>query len=288
MLELNKIYLGDCLEVMKEIPDGSVDCILTDPPYGYLKHKLDAPFEYELCFKEFWRVLKDDSSLCFFGRGMSFHEWNYICKELGFGFKEELIWEKQSSTSQTTQAMRYHETLSVLEKGKRNLNRVYIDKIEYDMMSNEGQKIISDFKRLVSDIKKIETYEDFVKWQTEKKEHKLKHYIGGSINMNKNRGFITYQSHVRGKVLSSILRVAREHYTMEHPTQKPLELMRLLVKLCSNEGDLVLDPFSGGGSTVIAAKELKRDFIAIEKDEEYYNISLSRFDRHFQQEELLK
>ena len=88
MLELNKIYNEDCLLGMKKIDSESIDCILTDPPYLYLKNqKLDRPFDEQKFFSEAKRVLKKDGFIVLFGRGTSFYRWNCILADLGFNFK---------------------------------------------------------------------------------------------------------------------------------------------------------------------------------------------------------
>ena len=127
-----RIEQGDCIELMKSIPDKSIDMIFTDPPYLYLKHKLDAQFPEQKFFEECWRILKDDSILSFFGRGKSFYRWNYICEQIGFEFKEEIIWYKKYCSSPVLTLQRVHETISILQKGNRPLNKVYINKIESD------------------------------------------------------------------------------------------------------------------------------------------------------------
>ena len=87
-MELNKIYNEDCQEGIKRIPDASIDCILTDPPYLYLKgQKLERPFNERELFSEFKRVLKPTGFIILFGRGTSFYRWNMILAEQGFVFK---------------------------------------------------------------------------------------------------------------------------------------------------------------------------------------------------------
>jgi len=277
-VKMNKIYFGDCLEVMKGFEDNSVDCVITDPPYGYLDHKLDKSFDYKQLFDECKRVMKKDSFLVFFGRGTEFYKWNTHCNEIGLQFKEELIWDKVHNSSPTTKLMRVHETVAVYQKGKKLLNKVHINKIEYDLSSNEGRRVIEDLRIITQELNKIHTFEDFEKWENEYKPRKSKHNITQKIKFGKSRGYCSYQSHTIGKVLSSIMRVNREHYQFEHPTQKPVELLKLLVQLCSNENDIILDPFMGSGTTCVAAKELNRQYIGIEIDNEYYNIAKNRID----------
>ena len=117
---------GDCLELMKEIPDKSVDAIVTDPPYEYLKHKLDRPFDEQAVFNEWDRIVKDDGFLVFFGRGASFHRWNYLLNEMGWNFKEEIVWDKRRNSNPFGKLQRIHETVSVLTKKERSENHVFL------------------------------------------------------------------------------------------------------------------------------------------------------------------
>ena len=118
ILERNKSYKGDCIELMKYLPDESVDVICTDPPYLYLKNqKLDRHFDETEYFNQVKRVLKKDGFIILFGRGTSFYRWNTILADLGFTFKEEIIWDKSYLTSPLMALSRVHETVSIHTKG---------------------------------------------------------------------------------------------------------------------------------------------------------------------------
>src|SRR5574344_1750145 len=113
-METNVLFNGCGIEMLKSLPDNSVDCILTDPPYLYLKNqKLDRPFDEKVLFSECKRVLKKDGFIVLFGRGTSFYRWNTILAELGFTFKEEMIWNKGYCTSPLMNLSRIHETISI-------------------------------------------------------------------------------------------------------------------------------------------------------------------------------
>ncbi|MDR0754158.1 MAG: hypothetical protein LBF04_02095 [Prevotellaceae bacterium] len=108
----NTITQGDCLDLIKQIPDSSIDSIITDPPYLYLKNqKLDRPFDEQQFFGEAKRVLKKDGFIVLFGRGTSFYRWNTRLADLGFTFKEEIIWNKVYNSSPLMAMSRVHETL---------------------------------------------------------------------------------------------------------------------------------------------------------------------------------
>lgn len=143
----NKIYNEDCQEGIKRIPDASVDCILTDPPYLYLKgQKLERPFDERALFNEFKRVLKPNGFVVLFGRGTSFYRWNTILSELDFYFKEEVIWNKSYITSPLLPLLRVHETISIHSLGKGKINRCKVPYIE--AKCNDIDSILADIKRL--------------------------------------------------------------------------------------------------------------------------------------------
>ena len=134
-MELNKIYNEDCLEGIKRIHSGSIDCILTDPPYLYLKNqKLDRPFDEKALFLEFKRVLKPTGFVVLFGRGTSFYRWNTILADLGFSFKEEIIWDKGHCTSPLMRISRVHETISIHGMHKAKINKCKVPYLEIKKM----------------------------------------------------------------------------------------------------------------------------------------------------------
>jgi site-specific DNA-methyltransferase (adenine-specific) len=152
VIEKNKIYNDDCLIGMQRIDDGSVDVILTDPPYLYLKNqKLDRPFDEIAFFNEAKRVLKKDGFIVLFGRGTSFYRWNTILAGLKFKFKEEIIWNKAYNTSPLMALHRIHETISVHTKGNGMINRVKIPYLE--MKGHDIDAIVTDIKRLKTALK---------------------------------------------------------------------------------------------------------------------------------------
>ena len=126
-----QLFNCDNSELMTKMEDESVDVILTDPPYLYLKNqKLERPFDEQLFFSECKRVLTKDGFIVMFGRGTSFYRWNTILDDLGFNFKEEIIWNKSYSTSPLMALSRIHETVSIFTKGKGTINRVKVPYLE--------------------------------------------------------------------------------------------------------------------------------------------------------------
>lgn len=138
---------GDCSIGMEQIPSESVDVILTDPPYLYLKgHKLDVPFDEAKVFAEFKRVLKKGGFVVMFGRGTSFYRWNTTLVDLGFEFKEEIAWDKGYCSSPLMPLSRVHETVSIHAKGKGGIRKCKIPYLE--MKGNDIPGIVQNIKRL--------------------------------------------------------------------------------------------------------------------------------------------
>ena len=138
--------------LMQTLADESVDIILTDPPYLYLKNqKIEREFDEQLLFSECKRVLTEDGFIVMFGRGTSFYRWNTILDDLGFNFKEEIIWNKSYSTSPLMALSRIHETVSIFTKGKGKINKVKVPYME--MKSHDLDSVIGDVKRMRSILK---------------------------------------------------------------------------------------------------------------------------------------
>ena len=147
-----QLFNCDNLKLMANMEDESVDVILTDPPYLYLKNqKLERQFDEQLFFSECKRVLTKNGFIILFGRGTSFYRWNTILDDLGFTFKEEIIWNKSHCTSPLMNLSRVHETISIFTKGKGTINKVKVPYLE--MKSHDLDSIITDIKRLKTTFK---------------------------------------------------------------------------------------------------------------------------------------
>lgn len=146
------LFNEDNLEVMKRLPDESIDVICIDPPYLYLKkQKLERPFDEQKFFSECRRLLTKNGFIVIFGRGESFYRWNTILSDLNFKFKEEIIWNKSHCTSPLMNLSRVHETISIFSKGKAGINKVKVPYLE--MKGNDINSIIGDVKRMRSILK---------------------------------------------------------------------------------------------------------------------------------------
>ncbi len=272
------LYKGNAEIILKNIKDNLIDVILTDPPYKYLDHKLDKNFNEDIIFNEWFRIIKKDSLISFFGRGKSFYRWNYFISQK-LDFIEELIWNKTQLSNPCGKIGRIHETISIYRNGKKQLNKIFIDRIENLKAERNFEKAINDLKRIKSKIRKINSIEElkeFLKGEYKKDFKKNKHKITNTLNKSLDRAYKILKLYEKGEILKSIITISREHYKMEHPTQKPIKLIDNLVKLLSNENDLVLDPFLGSGTTAIVCEKLNRKWIGIEIDEGYCEIAKKR------------
>lgn len=144
--------------LMQTLADESVDVILTDPPYLYLKNqKLEREFDEQLFFSECKRVLTKNGFIVMFGRGTSFYRWNTILDNLGFTFKEEVVWNKSYCTSPLMNLSRVHETVSIFTKGNGTINKVKVPYLE--MKSHDLDSVIGDVKRMRSILKNPKSLE---------------------------------------------------------------------------------------------------------------------------------
>lgn len=272
-----KIYNCDCIEFMQDMVNQGkkVDCIITDPPYLYLNHKLDRQFNEELFFELAGKIT---NKLVFFGRGDSFYKWNLLAKEQGFQFKEEIIWNKRHNTSPFHSLSRIHETISVRMKDGYIINKVKIDALRKHFNEDEFGVLLDDLKRVLSNVKNSDIIKNYLEKGIKIFEiNKVKHSLTTSSNFNKpNRTISRLEKYKEGILLSSIITEKREHYAMEHPTQKPIKLLEKLVLLSTNENETILDPFMGSGSTGLACLFKNRNFIGCEIDKEYFEISERR------------
>ncbi len=273
---------GDCLIEMQKLESGSIDAIVTDPPYKYLKHKLDRDWDENVFFNEAKRVLKQDGFIVLFGRGTSFYRWNTMLADLGFKFKEEVVWDKQYGTSPVGKLFRVHETTTISGLGNSKLNDVRID---YVMARKyELDNLIKDINRIKSALNSVEVFNEIKKYLKDKFVDKKQLNNGRGVTIDSDfcglpRHITLCNTFINGLKPKSIIAMKREHYGRIHPTQKPVGLMQILIKLVSNEGDKILDPFAGSASTAVACANTNRGFIGYEIDNEYYELASKRLKK---------
>lgn len=240
-----EVWLGDCLELMKKIPDGSVDMILCDLPYGTTACKWDVIIPFEPLWEQYKRISKKDCAIllfasCPFDKVLG-------CSNLKM-LKYEWIWEKTQATgffNAKKMPMKSHETILVF----------YEKPPKFNPQKTVGHKPMNYYTKRAAIQNKTEVY------------GKVKCDVSGGGDTDRfPRTVQTFSSDKQKTKLNGTI----------HPTQKPVALLEYLIKTYTNEGDLVLDNCAGSGSTLVAAKNLGRQFIGIEKEESYYTICLER------------
>lgn len=284
-----KLYNADCLEIMQRLVNKGmqVDAIITDPPYGYLDHKLDKWFDNNKFFKLAYEIIKKDGFLVFFGRGVENARRMVIAEDVGFKFKEEIVWNKRYISSFTLNLHRIHEMVYIFTKGNGTINKVYkpaTDEIFiYD--KDEYIKVLeNDITKLIGKINKIKNFNEFEKWRNGgiKENHESKFKVAvNDLNYNNDRSYNIFNKYNKGRVVKSIVSIyntVRSTHTQIHPTEKPVKLLQILIELIDNQQDnfTILDPFAGSCSQAIACYNLNKNFIGCEIDNEYYNAAVNR------------
>ncbi len=284
-----KLYNADCMRTMELlISKGiSVNAIITDPPYGYLDHKLDKWFDNQKFFELAYKLIKKNGFLIFFGRGVENARRMVVAEDVGFKFKEEIVWNKKNISTPTLNLHRIHEMAYIFTKGNGTINRVYkpaTDEIfEYD--KDEYIKILEeDITKLVSKINRISNFEEFNKWRSgEIKRDRIDKFavITKGLSYSNDRNYAVFNKYNKGKVLKSIISIfnsVKNSHTQIHPTEKPVKLLQILIELIDNQQDnfTILDPFAGSCSQAIACYNLNKNFIGCEIDNEYFNAAVNR------------
>ena len=311
MLELNTIHLGDCMELMKQIPDNTVDAVITDPPYGLLNHKIETGFDIDIFINQCHRVLKNNTFLVYFGMQPTLTHWNVKAFNK-FNYKNEVIWYKRNATGMFTDMMRLYENIMIVCKGKKQFNDIrrrwsdmkksLIEFCDYNTLTRT-LSYVKGFENNVETKAKIKKFEDnfednpndfytfsskrneyaTISKDTKKLDQRLSLY-NTLKNGLKAQNVLSFVPH--NKIQNSIVNDKPE-YNIKHPTVKPIKLFEYLISLCSNSGDVILDPFSGSGTTAVACHNTNRQFICIEIDPEYHNISVERLKQAQKQLKLM-
>ena len=236
---------GDCLEEMRRVPDGSVDLVLTDPPYGTTACKWDSIIPLEPMWLQLKRIIKPNGAIVMTASQPS--TTTLIASNMKM-FKYCWVWEKTVSANfmnAKNRPLTKHEDIVVFSGGttsngsKRNMPYFPQDLIEVNQNHSRPRKYPSEHR--------------FVR-----KSHKLTRVI-------------KYSNYP-----SSIQKFNNGNNKSAHPTQKPIALMEYLIKTYTNEGEMVLDFTMGSGTTGVACANLKRRFIGIELDGKYFGIAAGR------------
>lgn len=284
-----KLYNADCLEIMQRLVNKGmqVDAIITDPPYGYLDHKLDKWFDNNKFFKLAYDIIKKDGFLVFFGRGVENAKRMVIADEVGFKFKEEIVWNKKNFSTFTLNLHRIHEMVYIFTKGNGTINKVYkpaTDEIFiYD--KDEYIKVLEDnITRLIGKINNVKNFNEFEKWRNggikTNYESKFKVTVN-DLNYKNDGSYSILNKYNKGRVVKSIVSIfntVKNTHSQIHPTEKPVKLMEILIELVDNNFNdfTVFDPFSGSAATGVACYNLNKNFIGCEIDNEYFNAAVNR------------
>lgn len=228
---------GDCLERMIEIPDGSVDMVLADPPYGTTACKWDSIINLELMWKHLKRIIKSNGAIVMTASQPFTSILIFSNIKM---FKYCWVWEKNFSTNflhAKRQPLRKHEDVVVFYSKS---GKYYPQKTQGHIPTNSARGASNGNL-----------------WYGENRRN----YKGGDTT----------------RYPTSVLTInAEDPKNRSHPTQKPVALMEYLIKTYTNEVETVLDFTMGSGTTGVACMNLNRKFIGIEMDDHYFDIAKNR------------
>lgn len=236
---MNKLLLGDSLKLMKDIPTGSIDLIFADLPYGATRNAWDERLDLKLLWQQYERVIKDKGAILLFAQAP--FDKVLACSNLKM-FRYEWIWEKTSATgflNAKRMPLKAHENILVFYKHLPT----------YNPIKTAGKKKVSRVAHKINCAKSS----NYGKQLHTKDYCSTKRYP---------RSVLKFKSDKQGSAL--------------HPTQKPLKLIKYMLKTYTNEGDIVLDNCMGSGTTIVGCIQTKRNYIGMEIQEKYYSISVIR------------
>ena len=242
-LDVDNVYLGDCLEKMQLIDDKSIDCIICDLPYQVTAAHWDSLIDFKLLWTEYKRIIKDKRAIVL--TGTQTFTTSLISSNLEW-FKYELIWEKSKASNflqVKNQPLKAHENILIFSNGTPL----------YNPQKTAGKPYLGE-KRAGKKGSETEVYNTV--------PNPL--FRRGSADGSRYPRSVQY------------FKTAESEGKQSHPTQKPIALCEYLIRTYSNEGDIILDNCAGSGSTLVAAKNLNRRYIGIEKEKNYYDIIKER------------
>ena len=240
-----KLIKGDCIEKMKEIEDGSIDAIITDPPYGTTACKWDSVIPFDKMWEQLNRVIKPNGAIVLFGS----EPFSSALRMSNINnYKYDWVWKKnraQGFMNAKKQPLKDNEIISVFYKKQCTYNPQGIIEVN-KLKKNTGTKN-----------------------NTGNKENGDKTSANNSI---KNKQYIQTHSNYPNRIIE----FKNTGNKQIHPTHKPVDLMEFLIKTYTNEGETVLDFTMGSGSTGVACVNTNRSFIGIEQDDKYFEIAEKR------------
>ena len=235
-----QLMQGDCLELMKGIPDKSVDMILCDLPYGTTACKWDSVIPFEPLWEQYNRIIKDNGAIVLFGSEPFSTMLRYSNLKM---YKYDWVWNKKKAGNiflAKYQPMKIHENIMVF-----------------------GKKTVAYYPIMIP----------------REKVKKSKNYgTGEAMGGNKQPEETVYTyTHKNPTTILEFSNAVQKNKV--HPTQKPVALLEYLIQTYTNEGEMVLDNCMGSGSTGVACVNTKRRFIGMELDEKYFNIAKERIEK---------
>lgn len=244
-MESYTLVQGDCIELMRTLPDASISLVCCDLPYGITRNKWDAAIPFAPMWEQVLRVAKDNAAIVLFGAQPFTSALVMSMPEL---FRYELIWQKEKGTdflNAKRKPLRAHENICVF----------YRKQPTYNQQRTQGHKPATACNRSGN---KSTNYGA---------SNKATSYSGGNTD----------------RCPTTVLAVTSDKQRQNggiHPTQKPVELMEWLVKTYSNQGETVLDFCMGSGSTGIACLNTGRRFVGFELDGGYFAAAKQRIEEH--------
>ena len=243
---LNKIHLGDCLDLMEKIEDNSIDMILCDLPYGMTaRNKWDVIIPFKDLWQQYKRIAKKNAAIVLTAAQPFSAQLIMSNPEM---FRYELIWQKNKKTgflNANRMPLRAHENILV-----------FYEKLPvYNPQKTTGHKPVNSYTKHTSDGLNYGETKTGIKGGGQTDRHPTSVLYFPVVNNDSEDKF--------------------------HPTQKPVELFEWLIRTYTNEGDVVLDNCIGSGTTAIACLNSGRQFIGIEKDEEYYQRCSDRINEQY-------
>ena len=245
MIELDKIYNEDCLQGMKRIADGAVDCIISDLPYGTTACSWDAVIPFEPLWEQFKRVTKPNAAIVLFGS----EPFSSALRMSNIkAYRYDWVWEKGFGGNFLQAKRQPIKTFENVMVFGFESPRYYPQMIKRDVP-----------------IKKCKNSNNAGDAMGEIRGEKARNFQGQIYTEKYPEAVIYFNSRAEG-------------HDTKHPTQKPVDLLRYLILTYSNEGDTILDATIGSGTTAVAALMEKRHFLGFETNKEYFDIAQGRID----------
>lgn len=262
MLQINQIHLGDCLELMKDIDSNSIDMILTDLPYGVTANKWDSVIPLGSLWAEYNRIIKHDGAIALTAK-QPFTSI-LIVSNLDM-FKYSMVWRKNLKTGNLNarkRPMGSYEDIAIFYKSPPAYHPQRIPRTFQQPSGNKFNSKTTNYGK---------QREEYVDRQSDwlMPDDVIDYEDAYSLDAIEMNGEMLY------------VKCLHNSSNKQHPTQKPSELMELLIRMYTNEHDTVLDSCAGSGTTAIAALNTNRNYICIELDPNYHKIATERVQKWY-------